>query len=154
MRIYREASNTVALSLSRPVLQRSPDFVKRPWALRSVAASFSERSATVRAPAGCARSPVAVLKEMELQWDSLKWTTDAREPLVPSAQKSWREPAQYRFRELATGSGRWRADSHLAAAASLQVDVAIECEPSLFLVGQFRPLALERLSRNRRLVTT
>jgi hypothetical protein len=38
--------------------------------------------------------------------------------------------------------------------ASPQVDAAIGCEPSLFLVGQVRPLALKRLSRNRGLVTT
>src|SRR5262245_702914 len=103
---------------------------------------------------------------MEPEQDSLKWITDAREPPAPSAEKSsWkkylraltageREQAEYRFREMATGSGQSRAVSHLAATASSQVDTAIGCEPSLFLVGQVRPLALERLIRNRRLVTT
>ena len=152
MRTLREASNTAALTLFRPALKRSADFVKRSWASRSVAASFSERSATVRAPAECARSPFAVLKEMKPQGDSLKWRSEAREPPAPSAGKSWRELAQYRSRELVTGSGRSRAVSRLAATASLQAEAAIGCEPSLFLVGQVRPFALERLTRNRGLV--
>ena len=39
-------------------------------------------------------------------------------------------------------------------AAALQADAAARCEPSLFLVGQVRPLLLEKLIKNRRLVTT
>ena len=38
--------------------------------------------------------------------------------------------------------------------AALQADAAPRCEPSLFLVGQVRPLLLEKLIKNRRLVTT
>ena len=59
--------------------------------------------------------------------------------------------------ESATGFGRSREVCHLEPsepAAALQADAAPRCEPSLFLVGQVRPLLLEKLIKNRRLVTT
>jgi hypothetical protein len=166
MPTYREASNTPALSFSRPVLQRSTDFVKRRWASRSAAESFSETSATVRASAECARSPFSVLKRVESEADPPKPITDARQLAVSAAGKSsWkkysptltareREQAKCRFHEPATGSGRSRAVSHLAPSGSLQADAASGCEPSLFLVGRVRPFVLEKLTKNRRLVTT
>ena len=166
MRIWREASNTAALRFSPAEPQRSADFVKRPWASRSVAESFSERSATVRASAECVRFPFAVLKRMELEVNSQTRITGARQPAASAAEKSsWKkyprpltstkwEQAEYRFHEPATGFGRSRAVLHLAPTALLQADVATGCEPSLFWVGQVRPLALGRLTRNRRLVTT
>src|SRR5881227_1492721 len=65
-----------------------------------------------------------------------------------------REQAHCRFREPATGSGRSRAVSHLAPAASWEAGPATGCEPFLFLVGQARPSVLKNLIKNRRLVTT
>ena len=161
MRKCRAASNTAALSFSRPVLQRSAGFAEPRWASRSAAESFSEMSATVRASAECARSPFSVLKGVESEEDSLKRITDARQLAASAAGKSsWkkysralaareREQAECRFHEPATGSGRSRAVSHLVPAASLQADAATGCEPSLFLVGRVRPLVLKKLIRNR-----
>ena len=159
MRTWREASNTAALSFSRPVLQRSADFVKRRWASRSAAESFSETSATVRASGECARSPFSVLKEVESEEDALKRITDARQLAASAAGKSsWkkyspavtarkREQAECRFHEPATGSGRSRAVSHLAPTASLQADAATGCEPSLFLVGRVRPFSIGEIDQ-------
>jgi hypothetical protein len=39
-------------------------------------------------------------------------------------------------------------------AGSMEAEPATGCEPFLFLVGQVRPLLLEKLTKNRRLVTT
>ena len=138
--------------------------MKRRWASRSAAESFSETSATVRAE--CARSPFSVLTGVKLLEEALKRITDARQLAAWAAAKSsWkkysravtpRERAQAgcRFHEPATGSGRSAAVSHLAPTALLQADAATGCEPSLFLVAQVRPLVLEKLIRNCRLVTT
>jgi len=159
MPTYREASNTPAWSFSRPVLQRSADFVKRRWALRSAAESFSETSATVRASAECARSPFSVLKGVQSEENPLKPITDAKQLAVSAAAKSsWKkyspaltaretEQAKCRFHEPATGSGRSRAVSHLAPTGSFQADAATGCEPSLFLVGQVRPLVVGEIDK-------
>ena len=157
MRKCREASNTAALSFSRPVLQRSADFVKRRWASRSAAESFSETSATVLAE--CARSPFSVLKGVESEEDSLKQITDARQLAASAAGKSSgkkysralaareREQPECRFHEPATGSGRSRTVSHLVPTASLQADAATGCEPSLFLVGRVRPFSVGEIDQ-------
>src|SRR5882724_9391981 len=83
--------------------------------------------------------------------------TDAWQGVVSARGKNWstkyprgqtavkREQAHCRFREPATGSGRSRAVSHLAPAASWEAGPATGYEPSLFLVGQVRPLLLEKL---------
>ena len=166
MRTSRAVSNTAALSLSRPVPQRSADFVERCWASRSWAEFFSERSATVRAPAECVRSPLAVLKAMESEKYALKRITGGRQPAASAAERNWweqhframaatkRKQAKYRVHGPATGSGPSRVASHLAPAVSSEAEPASGCEPSLFSVGQVPPLALEKLTRNRRLVTT
>ena len=62
------------------------------------------------------------------------------------------EQADYRFDERATGSGQSHAVSGSeaegsAAVGSIEVEPATECEPFLFLVGQVRPLVLEKLTR-------
>ena len=160
MRTQREASNTTALSLFRPVPQRWADFVEPRWASRSGAASFSERNATVRASAECARSPFAVLNGMESAAHSLTQVTDARQQVPSAAEKSswkkyprpltareWKQ-AEYRFHEPATVSGPSRAVSHLARTASLPADAATGCEPSLFLVGgQVRPSSVGEIDQ-------
>jgi hypothetical protein len=159
MRTWLEAANTAAWSFSRPVLQRSADFVKRRWASRSAAESFSETSATVRAPRECARSPFSVLKRVESEEDARQPITDAKQLAASAAVKSSlkkysprvtarkREQAKCRFHELATGSGRSRAVSHLAPTASLQADAATGCEPSLFLVGRVRPFSIGEIDQ-------
>ena len=170
MRTRRAASNTAALSFSRPVSQRSADFVKRRRASRSGAESFSERNATVRESAECERFSFEGLKGMELEANSLTRMTEARQPAASATEKSsskkylrpltatkW-EQAEYRFHEPATGSGRSRAVSQLARTALLQADAATGCEPSLFsvgLVGPFSPgkTVWVRLTRNRLFVT-
>ena len=140
--------------------------MKQPSASRSAAESFFETSATIRASRECARSPFSVLTGVESEEDLLKLITDARQLAASAAGKSSEEKysraltaregeqAECRFHELATGSGRSRAVSQLAPTASLQADAASGCEPSLFLVGQVRPLVSEKLIRNRRLVIT
>jgi len=159
MPTYREASNTPALSFSRPVLQRSAGFVKRRWASRSAAESFSETSATVRASRECARSPFSVLKRVESEAYPPKPITDAKQLAVSAAAKSsWKkyspaltaramEEADCRFHEPATGSGRSRAVSHLAPTAPLQADAASGFEPSLFLVGRVRPFSIGEIDQ-------
>src|SRR4030095_4484433 len=148
MRTSRAVSNTAALSLSRPVPQRSADFVERCWASRSWAEFFSERSATVRAPAECVRSPLAVLKAMESEKYALKRITVARQPAASAAQKGSRkkysrvltarerEQAEYRVHAPASGSGPFRVASPLAPPVSSEAEPASGCEPSLFSVGQ------------------
>ena len=133
--------------------------MKRRWASRSAAESFSETSATVRASAVCERSPVSVLKGVEPEEDPLKRITDARQLAASAAGKSSStkyppgqaavktEQADCPFHEPATGSGRSRAVSHLAPTASLQADAATGCEPSLFLVGQVRPFSVGEIDQ-------
>ena len=159
MRTWLEAANTAAWSFSRPVLQRSADFVKRRWASRSAAESFSETSATVRASLECARSPSSVLKGVESEEGALKLITDAKQSAVSAAVKSslkkyspWltarkREQAKCRFHEPAIGSGQSRAVSHLAPTGSLQAVAASGCEPSLFLVGWARPFSIGEIDQ-------
>src|SRR5512143_165080 len=102
---------------------------------------------------------------MELGEDVLKRTTDARQSAASAGKSSSTkhpqggavvkmEQVDCPFHEPATGSGRSRAISRLAPTGSLQAEAAIGCEPSPFSVGQVRPLVLERLTRNRRIVTT
>src|SRR5512132_2019947 len=106
MPTYREASNTSASSFSRPVPQRSADFVESPQASPSAAESFSEPSPTVRAWAKCAWSPFSVLKRVESK-------ADAPTPIMGGGQRGQtavkREQAHHLFHEPATGSGRSRA---------------------------------------------
>ena len=166
MRTSREGSNKAAWIFSQLVLQRSADFAERPWASRSGAESFSQRSATVRASAECVQSPFAVLKRMEPEEDALKRLTDAGQPPASAAERNWweqhframaarkRKQAKYRVHGPATGCGQSRVASHPAPAVSSEAEPASGCEPSLFSVGQVPPLALEKLTRNRRLVTT
>jgi hypothetical protein len=159
MRRCREGSNTAALSFSRRGLWRSAGFAESRWALRSAAASFSEPNATAPARVECARSPFSVLKRVESEEDAVKRITDARQVVASVKGKSWwtkyprgqtavkREQARCLFHEPATGFGQSRAALHLAPAASWEAGLATGCEPSLFLVGQVRPLVLEKLIR-------
>ena len=125
--------------------------MKRRWASRSAAESFSETSATVRASAVCERSPVSVLKGVGPEEDPLKRITDARQLAASAAGKGSAavkmEQAECPFHEPVTGSGRSRAVSHLAPTASLQADAATGCEPSLFLVGQVRPFSVGEIDQ-------
>ena len=123
--------------------------MKRRWASRSAAESFSETSATVLAE--CARSPFSVLKGVESEEDPLKRITEARQLAASAAGKGSAavkmEQAECPFHEPVTGSGRSRAVSHLAPTASLQADAATGCEPSLFLVGQVRPFSVGEIDQ-------
>ena len=150
----RGVSNTPASIFSRPVRQRSAGFAGRPAALRSAVESSFATSATARASEESAQSPFSVPKGMKSEEDSPKLTRDARQPAASAPGKSSStkyphgraaekmEQADRPFHEPATGSGRSRAISHLAPTASSQADAAIECEPSLFLVGQVRPFSV------------
>ena len=62
------------------------------------------------------------------------------------------EQTDYRFVQPATGFGQSHAVSRSApagsaAAGSTEVEPATGCEPSLFSVGQVRPLLLEKLTK-------
>ena len=149
----RGVSNTPASIFSRPVRQRSAGFAGRPAALRSAVESSFATSATARASEESAQSPFSVPKGMKSEEDSPKLTRDARQPAASAQGKSLSkyphgqaavkmEQTDCPFHEPATGSGLSRAISHLAPTASSQADAAIECEPSLFLVGQVRPFSV------------
>lgn len=160
MRRCRAASNTAALSFSPRAPQQSADFVKPHRASRSAAESFSGLTASALARAECARFPFSVPRKVESEEDALNLIMDARQLAASASGKSsWtkyprvriavkREQAGFRFRELATGSGRSRAALRVAAAARLmEAEPATGCEPSLFLVGRVRPLVLQQLIR-------
>src|SRR6478609_4070790 len=116
-------------------------------------------SATVRASAECARSLFSVLKGVESEVDSLKQITDARQLAASAAgRSSWmkhprrqiavkRKQVDCRFHGPATGSGQFRAVLRSAAARSGETEPATGCQPSLSLVGQVRPLQLEKIDR-------
>src|SRR5262245_61931253 len=115
-----------------------------------------------RARVECARSPFSVLKRVGLEEDLLNRIMGVRQPAASAAgRSSWtkhprreiavkREQVNCRFHGPATGSGQFRAVLRSAAACS----GATGCQPSLSLVGQVRPLHLEKLTRNRAVVTT
>ena len=122
------------------------------------------------AQAECARSLSLVPIETESEEVALNWITGAKQLAVSAAGKSWwtkypraqtavkMEQADYRFHEPATGFGLSHAVLQSAAAGSAAADSmepkpVTGCEPFLFLVGQVRPLLLEKLTKNSRLVT-
>src|SRR6516225_10092435 len=118
-----------------------------------------------RARAECARSPFSVLKRAGLE-EAPNRTPDAKQLSASAAgRSSWtkhprrqiavkREQVNCRFHALATGSGQFRAVLRSAAPCSGEAEPATGCQPSLSLVGQVRPLHLEKLTRNRAVVTT
>ena len=167
MRTWLEAANTAAWSFSRPVLQRSADFVKRRWASRSAAESFSETSATIRASRECARSPFSVLTEMESEEEPLKRITDARQQAASAAGKSsWKkyspdadcegegtgEAAGFTNRQL-DPDGLVRFHTWLRRLRYRRMRQLDANRLFFWLVG-FGHLVLEKLIKNRRLVTT
>src|SRR5215469_5248219 len=119
-----------------------------------------------RARGECARSPFSVLTRAGSEEDVLNRIMGLRQPAASSAgRSSWmkhprgqiavkREQVDCRFHEPAAGSGQFRAVLRFAAARSGETEPATGCQPSLSLVGQVRPLHLEKLTRNRAVVTT
>jgi len=105
---------------------------------------------------GSALSLFLVLTKMESGEDALNRIMDAMQLAALEAGKSWlmkypreqiavkAERLDCRFHELATGSARSRAVSRSAAEAGSEAELAIGCEPSLFLVGQVRPFVVQQ----------